>query len=343
MVSLSYRAENGGGSMGTDGRGEDGQKSPDTVGTELAQQVYARLFPDSGTTQLESVIADSRLTDGQRLDAIQALLRAAPRMRPDGTVTASGLSSNAVAAAIELGRATSSSPDTRRRVWEYLIQSDNPLAAQALIDALLYDDDARVRAAAADSLTNFIADDVVRSALESAVVSDNSGDVRVRARWAISTNEERLEFVDVTLRDANLTPEQRIGPLIRARASHPVLNATDLLAAEIPAVGAAALDAIAAIVQASDDERIRTAGLMELGLGGHEAFTTLLQAEPDAAIRRQIVGGLLNRRERPGVTEQIEQIAQIETDPAILATIETALSPLEFPFSLAAPPEANQQ
>src|SRR5690606_20525652 len=105
---------------------------------ENAQAAYVQMVPEAGSNYLESVVADARQTDAERLSALNALGRG---FSFDGVSRA--LSTSAIQAAIELGR-TAVATETRLKAWELLAQMDHPLIARALMDTLLTDMEAAI-------------------------------------------------------------------------------------------------------------------------------------------------------------------------------------------------------
>src|SRR5690606_26823999 len=177
-------------------------------------------------------------------------------------------------------------------VWELLAETDNPLVVRALMDALLADSDASVRAAVADQLMDYRLDPVVQATLVAAAASDVSADVRLRARWSTLTREERSEYVSAALLDPDLTFEERMAPLQHARTHRRGMSNAEFNASEIPAVAGEALDAVAVIAASSRDAATRTTALVELGLGGHPEFVRHFMAERERRVRQSVAVNL---------------------------------------------------
>jgi hypothetical protein len=310
----------------------------ESVATDRAQRTYASLFPESSAPLIESVVLDSARSDADRLDAIDTLLRSAPRLSADGAMQRTDISPAVLAAAIELGR-SSASAETRRRIWEQLGQTGNPQLTQPLTDALLYDADDAVRAVAADALTEFRAEPAVRAALESVAVGEASPELRLRARWSVLDDADRIDHAVVTLLDPGLTIAERMAPVMLARArrarSIPFVEPRDYA---IPALEGAALEAIAGIAEGDHDDPIRQAALFELGFAGHPDFVELLFDRTDAALRRSVLMELRNRRGTPGVLERVDQAVAAEPDADVRQLLENLLAPPEF---LIRPPTAE--
>jgi len=298
----------------------------DSVGTDLAQRAYARMFPDAGAQLIEAVVTDSARSDAERLDAIDTLLRSAPRISAGGVMRRGEISPAALAAAVELGR-SSASAETRRRVWQQLGQTGNAQLAQPLTDTLLYDPDEEVRAVAADALTVFRAEPAVRAALESVAVGEGSPELRLRARWSALDDAERASYVSATLLDPVLSTEERMAPVILARTRRPTIPGSESRNAEIPALEGEALDAIARIASGNHDDSIRRAALFELGYAGHADFVSLMFDGTDAALRRSVLIELSNRRGTPGIAERIAQVLGAEPDAGVRQMMETLLAP----------------
>jgi hypothetical protein len=233
-----------------------------------------------------------------------------------------------IVVAIEIGRSDADAA-TRSRAWALLAQTGNRSVVQPMTDALLYDPSAEVRATTAEWLFDYRSDPIVRTALESAAVSDASPEVRLRAYWSTLENDGRAAFVRTTLLDRRLTPEERIAPLIHARAwrNEYVGSSSDFIDSEIPAMDREALDTLAEIAASSDDAASRIAAVTELGLGGHRDFLALLQEEPDDR-QGQILNNLFNRRQMPGVREFLEQsVNALAPGSSARTRLERSLAP----------------
>jgi hypothetical protein len=326
-ISVSYQYSNslgrGGGSIGflADAISQGGE-SPDAKGTDVAEDIYARLFPEAGTANLLSVVGDSAGSPAERLDAFRSVLIMNSPYRPERRVE---FTPQAIAGAIEIGRSAVDATN-RRYAWALLAQTGDPAVAQPMTDALLYDADANVRATAAEWLLEYSGDPVVRAALESSAVTDSSLDVRVRARWSTLASQDRAGYVRATLLDPRLTPLEQIAPLILARSERYREIDSSSRDSEIAAVDGAALDALAGIARSSNDGATRVAALTELGLGGHSEFQTLLQTAPEDQLR-QVTVNLINRSSRTGVKIQLEQmLAWLPPDSGSRDSIESSLS-----------------
>lgn len=339
-VQVDYRYETAdlmfGGATGASGLGAPDPAVNDFAAVtadriaQIGERIYVHLFPEAGLPQREATMADTRLSDAERIRALELFL--VDGLRPmlanrDGSVEFSTPSPTGIDIAIELGR-TAADPATRERVWDLLAQSRDTFVGQALADAVLYDGEASVRAAAADALLGFRADPVVRAVLESAARDDASTAVRLQARWTLLTGEERPAFVNASLLDTSLSPEQRMAPLIVARAPRPTsFYEAPAIEADVPVPGGPALNAIVGIVDASDDPATRVAGLLELGSAAHPSFLAALQRETDVETRRRVVSRLFRFRDDPAVMSLIKQIRAIETDEDIRRSIDLRLSP----------------
>jgi hypothetical protein len=321
----------------------DALSQVESVATNLARRAYAELFPDTGDALIEAVIMDFARSDDERLNALRSQLLQPSWLIPEGSTQLARISPAALEAAIELGRSAASA-DTRMRVWELLGQTGDPILTQSLTDALLYDADDRVRAVATDYLVAFRADPAVRAVLESVAADATSPDLLLRARWSALDDAARVSYVNATLLDPGLSPEQQMAPVILARTGRLGTSGSDRRNAEIPALEGDALDAVARITPNLHDQAIRRAALFELGYAGHPDFVSLMFDGTDASLRRSVVIALSNRRETPGVSERIDQVLEAEPDTEARQTMEDFLSPRDWfspPGSPFQPPTAQ--
>jgi HEAT repeat protein len=81
-------------------------------------------------------------------------------------------------------------------------------------EALLYDQSEEVRIVAAEILGEFVADPVARTALESAVAFDESAGVRETAGNYLLDDAAHVEGLFAVVRDARLSDEERLRPII---------------------------------------------------------------------------------------------------------------------------------
>jgi len=148
-----------------------------------------------------SIFLDATRADEERLRSLEQILMSGP----DDTV---------LAVAVEMAT-QSTSAETRRRMWRLLRRSAyEPGLAQPLSFALLNDVDAAVRQEAALGLAAYVGEAATAVALEQASRNDPSTEVRLAARMATMTPGERQGFQRATLLDSNLTPAERLAPLI---------------------------------------------------------------------------------------------------------------------------------
>ena len=293
-------------------------RTAEEAGAEIAQGMYGDFLPDSGFEQFLSVVKDAGRSALDRLGALEGALGVRQRDGTRGQITP-----DAIEAAIELAR-TAADASGRRATWEQLAQSRHPSVAQPMADALLYDADAEVRGAVAEGLADYVTEPVVRAALETASLTDRSSDVRLRARWSMSTVEDRLRLVEIALLDSSLAPEERIAPLIYARAYRSrVLYSPEWRSGQIPAVEGEALDVLAEIAATSTDSVVRRTALTELGLGRHRDFVALFEAERDEKVRDDAVRELVQRRQLGGA----EALERLRSDDDARRTVEPLLPP----------------
>ena len=285
----------------------------EAAGERLARLVAAELLPDQEQAIWEGVIMDTRAADAVRLDALEMWNR-------PGTLLGSRrtLSGVAIDSAIELAR-DSTDPTIRSALWKGLGFTADPAVMLPLVDALRVDPDAGVRGAAADALDAFALNPTARAVLEGAVNNDDSVDVRLRARWTLTSFDERLNYVQASLRDSSLSVDSRVAPLILFRERYNAESDAGLLGEWDPQLleflGNQALD--------SANPAVRIAALRELGQSARPEFLSSLldsaRNDVDGDVRRRAISALRTYRQvatNPNVDEYVATLFDaLDQDP----------------------------
>lgn len=307
LIPGERERRSGGGNGGTLVEPAVGVFNPEASGVHWAQRIYSSMFPERSQALFTAMIADARLSDDERLQAL--------RQANQGVRT----SNEVVAAAIDLAR-SSPNPQTRSSVWGALGRTAHPAVAQPLVDALLTDGDAGVRRVAAEGLRNHLRDPSVRAALESAAAGDRSPDVRLQARWMLMSASERRALVDSALRDRSLPPEERIAPFMILQRDAGTAGLSANLAAD-------AAELIVETARASDDPAVKAAAIRELEPDPRFVEFLIEQlGDGNAGTRRRAVSALLPfHRDVPGVVEAVERMRTSETDQRLRDQIDRQL------------------
>lgn len=107
-------------------------------------------------------------------------------------------------------------PDRARRLalWSSLVQYTDAALIEPIVTLVRQETDEQVRAALATKLvTTFRSDAKARRALEEIAAADSSELVRQIAKRATVGDEEWHQYVSATIRDENLSPQQRWEPM----------------------------------------------------------------------------------------------------------------------------------
>jgi hypothetical protein len=222
----------------------------------VLRQATQQLSQDDPVDVARAAFLDTSRPDAERLESLSKL-------------RASGLDSQTVAAAAELGT-RSASADTRRAVWSTLRMDVYDAAlALPLGYALLSDPDASVRKEAALALATYLGEANTRSTLESARRNDTSAEVRLAARLSMMNYEEQQVLAQATLLDRRLTPAERLAPtMLNHESIMPRLSGSPAEAQEMAR-------AYAEVVAGTDDVGLKLRSLSELNMVARFAVVRL--------------------------------------------------------------------
>ena len=175
-----------------------------SLGAEFAELISRNAIINAQLYQhaagRRGVLLDATRTEDERSAALVGLADAGLL---DGEMLA--------AAAAFTGSVTSAS--RRESLWGTLWRSSfDPTLGQSMSYALLSDADAGVRTEVAIGLSGYLADGGIKAALEHASRNDSNDRVRLAARMAMMTADERQTLKRETLLDQSLTPAQRLAP-----------------------------------------------------------------------------------------------------------------------------------
>jgi hypothetical protein len=328
-LNVSVQSANGSSSRGTsvarDGGGNP-QATPDAIGTMFAQNVIERArqraSSSDATGDANAVLLDGTRSEEERLQALSRL-------------QAARLDSAALAAAADLGTRAASAR-TRERVWALLRRSAyEPTLTHSLTYALLSDPDATVRKEVALALGAYVGEGGVAAALEHAAGNDNSADVRLAARVAALSYDERQAFKRETLLDKTLTPAERMAPALLDQMSGAMWSM--LLSRRSSNVTEEAR-AYAEIAGATDDVALKARALSFLqnelmfllpdrsGLDG-EIVEVLLESMEvdDSNVRLSALSMLTPQAANPQVRAVLENVLEEDPELAEQAGVAEAL------------------
>lgn len=302
-------------SLGGIGPGDDLERRARSI----AREIYRDIVPPEIVADVyASAIADARLSDSERLGAFAeaTVLVIMPALRAGKPPSAA-----VMVAATELGH-TAADAETRRSVWQGMGSIPNASAALPLIDALVTERDAGVRQAIARSLREFADDPRVRAMLEGTADGDTSSVVRREARWVLLGTADRRAFLEATLRDPSLRPEERLATLLIARETSRAIY---------DAVAASDTESVALLVdtvRSSGDSYTRRRAITALE-GSSALIEPMLESmeSTDASVRRDAFTVLARTyRRTPGVAEAVRRALINEPDERVRADVERLLT-----------------
>ncbi len=150
----------------------------DTSETVRREARYSMLSSTEQQAMLREIVLDTTLTDWERWRAFYGL-------REEHAVD-SGLDPELHAALVELARSASDS-GTRRSIWNWLSQVDDPGLVDPLLSTLTSDPDEEVREVVVRALQQYLGQPGVVEALESVLVTDTSPLVRSAAEQSLNS------------------------------------------------------------------------------------------------------------------------------------------------------------
>jgi hypothetical protein len=195
------------GNSGSSSSGSPTSRARD-IGISKAREVYARLLPDSGSSQYLSVLKNPLESESMRLNALNAYLQG---KATSAEKTSPELTDDIAEVAVELSQ--SSNPQSRRQIWTLLGRTATPAALRALAHGLRTEPDTQARRNIALSLFDHASDPDVRAEFELAATADTSAEVRLIAKVALLPDSGRLSYITATLKDRSLTHQARMEPL----------------------------------------------------------------------------------------------------------------------------------
>lgn len=134
--------------------------------------------PAPSVEDAKTAALDLAASEEKRLEALRSLRG---RKLEDGS---DARDDDVVLAMVDLAE-TSEDPDVRADVYRQMSGCSNPHLRGPLLRSLEYDDNARVREEAAETLEDFLPDDEVLAALQRALVSDPAPGVKAQAAESI--------------------------------------------------------------------------------------------------------------------------------------------------------------